>query len=112
MEKEAARMEKLCCASIHVGPAPLVRAGEWSSPVLAELCSAGQVRHLPLRGPWRLRDLFQHQCRVLGSKTDAVADRILNLGFAADVRNVIEITFRVWRVQVDGGRKLTVFHRD
>jgi len=43
MEKEAARMEKLCCATIHVGPDAPVRAGQRSWPVLGELCSAGRV---------------------------------------------------------------------
>lgn len=57
-------------------------------------------------------DFLQHQRRILGAEADTVADGVLDLGLTADVGNVVEITFRIRNIEIDGRRNLAMLHGD
>src|SRR5437764_8937138 len=57
-----------------------------------------------------LGSFLQNQRRILGTKADAVAQRMLDAGFSPNIRNIVEIAIRIRLVQVDGRGNLAVFH--
>src|SRR5437899_2949537 len=62
--------------------------------------------------PNRLFDSSQHQRRILRAERDAIADRMFDLCFPADIGHIIEVASGIRLLQVDRGRQLVVLHRD
>lgn len=52
----------------------------------------------------------QHQRRILRSERNAIAHRVLDCLLPPNIWYVIETAFRIWCLQIDGRRNLSILH--
>ena len=87
-------------------PLPRIQAEGFGSSV------CGPRRNVSLRNSRQRISTSQYQRRVLGSKRDAVADRVLHWLLSTRRRNIIQIALRIggFGIQIQGWRQLLALH--
>ena len=72
----------------------------------------GRGRPPSIDGRLALRYFSQDECGIFRAKSHAVTYGVLDLSFAANVGNIVEVAFGIGNVEIDGGRNLAMFHCD